>query len=112
MRHTLNLKGQRFPHTHPLTTRHTFFIMSGLDSWEDDPAAQEEGNLQRQTQNLNLNDQPNTFRPGASSFQPGASTFQPGQQYQQYNSYNQQQYGYGQQQGYGGYPKYGQQEFG
>jgi peptide chain release factor subunit 3 len=86
--------------------------MSGLESWEDDPAAQEEGNLQKQTQNLNINDQPNTFRPGASSFQPGASTFQPGQQYQQYTSYNQQQYGYGQQQGYGGYPQYGQQDFG
>jgi hypothetical protein len=28
--------------------------MSGLDSWEDDPAAQEDGNLQRQTQNLNI----------------------------------------------------------
>lgn len=85
--------------------------MSGLDSWEDDPAAQDDGNLQRQTQNLNINDQPNTFRPGASSFQPGAATFQPGQTFQQYNSYNQQQYGYGQAQGYGGYPQYGQQDF-
>src|SRR5271155_2545009 len=98
----------KYPPAHPSTH---LFIMSGLDSWEDDPAAQEEGNLQRQTQNLNINDQPNTFRPGASSFQPGASTFQPGQQFQQYGSYNQQQYGYGQQQGYGGYPQYGQQDF-
>ena len=85
--------------------------MSGLESWEDDPAAQEDANLQRQAQNLNINDQANTFRPGATSFQPGANTFQPGQQYQQHNAYNQQQYGYGQQQGYGGYPQYGQQDF-
>jgi peptide chain release factor subunit 3 len=85
--------------------------MSGLDSWEDDPAAQEDSNLQKQTQNLNINDQVNTFRPGATSFQPGASAFQPGQQFQQYNPYAPQQYGYGQQQGYGGYPQYGQQDF-
>lgn len=85
--------------------------MSGLDSWEDDPAAQEDSNLQKQTQNLNINDQVNTFRPGATSFQPGASTFQPSQQFQQYNPYAQQQYGYGQHQGYGGYPQYGQQDF-
>lgn len=85
--------------------------MSGLDSWEDDPAAQEDNNLQKQTQNLNINDQVNTFRPGATSFQPGASTFQPSQQFQQYNPYAQQQYGYGQHQGYGGYPQYGQQDF-
>jgi peptide chain release factor subunit 3 len=87
------------------------FIMSGLESWEDDPAAQDDSNLQRQAQNLNINDQPNTFRPGANSFQPGASTFQPGQQFQQYNGYSQQQYGYGQQQGYGGYPQYGQPDY-
>lgn len=94
--------------------------MSGLDSWEDDPAAQEDANLQRQAQNLNINDQANTFRPGVSSFQPGgntfqpgASTFQPGQQFQQYNGYNQQQqqqYGYGQQQGYNAYPQYAPQD--
>ena len=85
--------------------------MSGLDSWEDDPAAQDE-NLSRQTQqNLNLNGQGNAFRPNASSFQPGATSFQPGQQYQNYGGYNQ-QYGYGSgQQQYGAYPQYGQQPY-
>ncbi len=84
--------------------------MSGLESWEDDPAAQDES-LSKQTQEtLNLNGQANTFRPGANSFQPGATSFQPGQQYQQYGGYNQ-QYGYGQQQGYGGYPQYSQQGY-
>ena len=44
--------------------------MSGLESWEDDPSAQDE-NLSKQTQeSLNLNGQANTFRPGANSFQP------------------------------------------
>ena len=87
--------------------------MSGLDSWEDDPAAQDE-NLSRQTQqNLNINGQtgrPTTFTPNASTFQPGAQSFQPGQQYQQHGGYSQnQQYGqfYNQQQLYGGaYPQY------
>ena len=83
--------------------------MSGFDSWEEDPAAQDDNNLSRQAQSLNLN-QANTFRPGANSFQPGATTFQPGQQYPQYNGYNEQQYGYGQ--GYGGYQQSGQQDFG
>ncbi len=84
--------------------------MSGLESWEDDPSAQDE-NLSKQAQErLNLNGQANTFRPGANSFQPGAASFQPGQQYQQYGGYNQ-QYGYGQQQGYAGYPQYGQQGY-
>jgi peptide chain release factor subunit 3 len=83
--------------------------MSGLESWEDDPAAQDE-NLSRQTQErLNLNGQANTFRPGANSFQPGAASFQPGQQYQQYGGYNQ-NYGYGQPQGQAGYSQYGQQQ--
>ncbi|OCK75187.1 hypothetical protein K432DRAFT_386346 [Lepidopterella palustris CBS 459.81] len=83
------------------------------DSWE-----QEEEELSRQTQqNLNLNNpQANTFRPGASSFQPGAQSFQPsGQQFYGggYNQpYGQQQQYYNQQQGYGGYPQYGQQNFG
>lgn len=82
--------------------------MSGLDSWEDDPAVRDD-NLARQTQqNLNLNNpQAPTFRPGAASFQPGAASFQPGQPYQQYGGYPQ----YGYQQGYGGgYPQqpYGQ----
>ena len=96
--------------------------MSGLDSWEDDPAAQDE-NLSRQTQqNLNLGGQNgrgnNTFTPTANSFQPGAQPFQPGQQYTQYNQYAQpQSYGQSQyysQQGYGsgGYPQYGQQKYG
>ncbi|OJD14641.1 hypothetical protein AJ78_05038 [Emergomyces pasteurianus Ep9510] len=82
-----------------------------LDSWEDDPAAQDD-NLARQTQqNLNMNSQPqqSAFRPGASSFQPGAAAFQPGQQFQQYGY--QQQYGQGfQQQGYGAHQQqpYGQ----
>ncbi|MCJ1305098.1 translation termination factor GTPase eRF3 [Hypocenomyce scalaris] len=95
--------------------------MSGLDSWEDDPAAQDD-NLSRQTQqSLKLNGQSGratTFTPGANAFQPGAQSFQPGQQYQQYGGYNQQQYGQyhnqqqqGQQQ-YGGYPQYGQQGYG
>jgi peptide chain release factor subunit 3 len=84
--------------------------MSGLDSWEDDPSAQDD-NLSKQTQeSLNLNGQANTFRPGANSFQPGATSFQPGQPYQQYGACNQ-QYGYGQQQGYAGYPQYGQQGY-
>ncbi|KAI9732811.1 MAG: translation termination factor GTPase eRF3 [Cirrosporium novae-zelandiae] len=81
--------------------------MSQLNSWEDDPAAQEE-DLSQQAQNLNLNAGASTFRPGASSFQPGAQSFQPSQQYQQYGGYNQ-QYGqyYNNQQGY---PQYGQQQ--
>ena len=88
-----------------------------LDSWEDDPAAQDD-NLSQQARNLNLNQQSsfrpgqNSFQPGANSFQPGAANFQPGQQFQPQAGY-QQQYGYGQQQGYnGGYPQYGQQNFG
>lgn len=94
--------------------------MSGLDSWEDDPAAQDD-NLSRQAQqNLNIgtsNGRTTNFTPTANSFQPGAQSFQPGQQYQQYGQYNQQppQYGqyYGQQQQYGGgYPQYGQQDYG
>ncbi|KAK2754273.1 translation termination factor GTPase eRF3 [Arachnomyces sp. PD_36] len=85
--------------------------MSGLDSWEDDPAAQDD-NLSRQTQqSLNLNNpQAGTFRPGASSFQPGASSFQPGQQFQPQGGFPQYGQQYGQQQGYGGYPQYNQQQ--
>jgi hypothetical protein len=98
--------------------------MSHLNSWEDDPAAQEE-NLSRQTQQMNLNNaaQANSFRPGAtftpgaSTFTPGAQTFQPGQQYPQYGGgYDQSQYqqyqnqgqGYGQQPQYSGQQAYGQ----
>ncbi|KAI9702807.1 MAG: translation termination factor GTPase eRF3 [Candelina mexicana] len=89
--------------------------MSDLNSWEDDPAAQDE-NLSRQTQqNLNLNNpQSNSFRPAVNSFQPGAQSFQPGQQFQQYGGYDQSHYNqyYNQQQGYGGYPQYNQHGYG
>ncbi|APA08562.1 hypothetical protein SS1G_02272 [Sclerotinia sclerotiorum 1980 UF-70] len=92
--------------------------MSDLNSWEDDPAAQEDNNLSQQTQrmNLNANPQARSFQPGANSFQPGAQSFQPGQQYQQYgggyDQYGQQQgYAQYQNQGYGGYPQYGQQGY-
>lgn len=71
--------------------------MSDLNSWEDDPAAQDD-NLSRQTQRINLNNNNNnpanaqTFRPGAASFQPTAHSFQPGQQaYGGFNQYQQQQ---------------------
>lgn len=85
--------------------------MSDLkDSWEDDPAAQDD-NLARQTQqqmNIGAGAGAGGFRPGAANFQPSAPTFQPSgfagpgfvPQYQQ-------QY-YGGQQGY--YPQYGQQQ--
>ncbi|KAI0467544.1 hypothetical protein F4859DRAFT_506701 [Xylaria cf. heliscus] len=93
--------------------------MSDLNSWEDDPAAQDD-NLSRQTQQMNLNNNNNnsnraaaaaapTFRPGAASFQPTAHSFQPGQQsYAGYNQFQQPQQAY-----YGGpnanyYPQYGQ----
>ncbi|KAH0440208.1 eukaryotic peptide chain release factor gtp-binding subunit [Colletotrichum camelliae] len=85
--------------------------MSNLNSWEDDPAAQDD-NLSRQAQQqLNLNQhnpQAGSFRPGASSFTPGAQSFQPGQQYGGYAPQYQQYYG----QGYGGagYPQYGGQQ--
>ena len=93
--------------------------MSGLDSWEDDPAAQDE-NLAHQTQNnLNINGQQgrgSNFTPNAQTFQPGAPSFQPGQQFQQYGGYDPlQQHGqyYNQQQPqYGGqYQQYGQQGY-
>ncbi|KAK1764561.1 P-loop containing nucleoside triphosphate hydrolase protein [Phialemonium atrogriseum] len=57
--------------------------MSNLNSWEDDPAAQEE-NLAQRTQQMNIgnNQYPQgSFRPAAASFQPAAQTFQPGQVY-------------------------------
>ncbi|KAI6708261.1 hypothetical protein PZA11_000383 [Diplocarpon coronariae] len=97
--------------------------MSDLNSWEDDPAAQED--LSRQAQQLNLNNPPQqpqrgggSFRPGANTFQPGAQSFQPGQSFQPYGAYDQSgyqsqaynQYNQGGQQGYGGgYPQYGHQ---
>ena len=99
---------QKFP---SLDTRQC--RMSGLDSWEDDPAAQDE-NLSKQTQqNLNLNGQARSFQPNAQSFQPNAQSFQPGQQYQQYGGGGYNQYGqYYQQQPYGGnYAQYGQQGY-
>ncbi|KAI0377703.1 hypothetical protein F5Y04DRAFT_263505 [Hypomontagnella monticulosa] len=86
--------------------------MADLNSWEDDPAAQDD-NLSRQTQQMNLNNQPQnpaapSFRPGAASFQPGAPSFQPGQGYGGGFMPNYQQQGY-----YGGgqnfYPQYGAQ---
>jgi len=93
--------------------------MSGLDSWEDDPAAQDDNLSQQTQQNLNINPQNgrgNTFTPQANTFQPGAQSFQPGQPYQQHGDYDQsQQYGqyYNQQQQYSGaYPQYGQQNYG
>ncbi|KAI9877110.1 MAG: translation termination factor GTPase eRF3 [Pleopsidium flavum] len=88
--------------------------MSDLNSWEDDPAAQDEHLSQQAQQGLNLNGRGNTFQPGATSFQPGAQSFQPGQHFQQYGGYDQSQYGqyYNQQQGYRGYPQYGQQGYG
>ena len=93
--------------------------MSGLDSWEDDPAAQDD-NLSRQTQQqLNMGPRGaarGNFSAGAASFQPGAPSFQPGQNLQQYGGFSQpQQYGqyYGQQpqQPSSQYPQYGHQNF-
>ncbi|KAI0019144.1 hypothetical protein F4780DRAFT_459366 [Xylariomycetidae sp. FL0641] len=81
--------------------------MSDLNSWEDDPAAQDD-NLSRQAQQMNLNNQPQGqggFRPGVASFQPGAASFTPGQAYGGgYGQYQQGYYG-----GQGFYPQYGQQ---
>ena len=95
--------------------------MSGLDSWEDDPAAQDESLSRQAQQNLNIgaqNARGSNFTPTANSFQPGAQPFQPGQPYSQLNQYSQQSQLYGQnqyypQQGYGGggYPQYGQQNY-
>lgn len=92
--------------------------MSGLESWEDDPAVQDDNISRQMQQNLNINGQagrPTGFTPNANTFQPGAQSFQPGQQYPQHGGYSQQQqYGqfYNQQQQYGGaYPQYGQQSY-
>lgn len=85
--------------------------MSNLNSWEDDPAAQEE-NLAQQAQQLNLGNQGQAqqgFRPGAATFSPGAAAFQPGQAYGGGYGMPQYQQGYyGAQQGY--YPQYGGQQ--
>ncbi|KKO98392.1 hypothetical protein THAR02_09500 [Trichoderma harzianum] len=85
--------------------------MSNLNSWEDDPAAQDENLAQQAQQQLNMNPAAGGFRPGAASFQPTAQTFQPGQGFGggYAQQYQQQQY-YGQQQGY--YPQYGGQQQG
>lgn len=84
--------------------------MADLNSWEDDPAAQDD-NLSRQTQQLNLGGggqqqqgQGGSFRPGAASFQPGAASFQPGQPYGYMPQYQPPQQYYG---GQGYYPQYG-----
>lgn len=87
--------------------------MSNLNSWEEDPAAQEE-NLAQQTQQMNLGNnqgqgQP-AFRPGASTFTPGAASFTPGQAYGGGYGMPQYQQGYyGNQQGY--YSQYGGQQY-
>ncbi|KAG5982431.1 translation termination factor GTPase eRF3 [Claviceps digitariae] len=81
--------------------------MSNLNSWEDDPSAQDENLSRRAQQQLNVNPGQQAqggFRPNVASFQPTAQTFQPGQAYGGGfpNQYQQQQY---YQQGY--YPQYG-----
>jgi peptide chain release factor subunit 3 len=88
--------------------------MATPNSWEDDPAAQDENLAQQAQQQLNMNNPAPAqggFRPGIASFQPGAASFQPGQayggyapQYQQQQQQQQQYY----QQGY--YPQYGAQQ--
>ena len=89
--------------------------MSHLNSWEDDPAAQDE-NLARQAQQLNMNQQGQAQQGGfranaaAASFQPTANAFQPGQfggYPQQYQQYYQQGY-YPQYGGQQGFDQYGQ----
>ncbi|KAM0439972.1 hypothetical protein ACHAPT_001072 [Fusarium lateritium] len=82
--------------------------MATPNSWEDDPAAQDENLAQQAQQQLNVNPAPaqGGFRPNVASFQPTAQTFQPGQGYGGYApQYQQQQY---YQQGY--YPQYGAQQ--
>lgn len=100
--------------------------MSAPDSWEDDPAAQDDNLSKKAQQQMNLGGQvqARTFQPGATSFQPGAQSFQPGQSYQGsgFNQYRdqqyqgqqqqQQQYGGQQQQHGGNYSQYGQQSHG
>ena len=96
--------------------------MSALDSWEDDPAAEDENISRQAQQNLNIraqNGRGHNFTPTANSFQPGAQPFQPGQPYSQPNQYSQPPQQYHQNQQYshpgyggGGYPQYGQQNYG
>ncbi|KAF7559086.1 hypothetical protein G7046_g5080 [Stylonectria norvegica] len=86
-------------------------VMSDLNSWEDDPSAQDDNLARQAQQQLNFNPQnpaqgPAGFRANVNSFQPGAPTFQPGQFGGGVPQYQQQQY---YQQGY--YPPYaGQQQ--
>ena len=79
--------------------------MATPNSWEDDPAAQDENLAQQAQQQLNVNNPAPAqggFRPNVASFQPTAQSFQPGQGYGGYApQYQQQQY---YQQGY--YPQY------
>ncbi|KAL2021285.1 hypothetical protein VTK56DRAFT_7364 [Thermocarpiscus australiensis] len=79
------------------------------DSWEDDPAAQDESLARQTQQQMNIGGQQTQggFRPGAAAFQPTAQTFQPGQAYggPGYMPYQQQYYG-----GQGYYPQYGGQQ--
>ncbi|CAM1501846.1 Fc.00g038300.m01.CDS01 [Cosmosporella sp. VM-42] len=84
--------------------------MSDLNSWEDDPAAQDENLARQAQQQLHMNPQnpqaQGSFRPNVASFEPTAQTFQPGQFGGGYASQYQQQQYY--QQGY--YPQYGAQQ--
>ncbi|EPE05015.1 eukaryotic peptide chain release factor gtp-binding subunit [Ophiostoma piceae UAMH 11346] len=94
--------------------------MSHLNSWEDDPSAQDE-NLARQAQQMNLGGGRGGGAPGggrggfhaaASTFTPGAATFNPGQPYgsgfvPQYQPQQQQQQYYNQ--NYNGYQQQPQQ---
>ncbi|GAB0136912.1 translation termination factor GTPase eRF3 [Epichloe bromicola] len=85
--------------------------MSNLNSWEDDPSAQDENLSRRAQQQLDVNPGQQAhggFRPNVASFQPNAQTFQPRQGFgggfpTQYQQQQQQQQYY--QQGY--YPQYG-----
>ncbi|KAK4158364.1 P-loop containing nucleoside triphosphate hydrolase protein [Chaetomidium leptoderma] len=85
------------------------------DSWEDDPAAQDE-NLARQAQqqlHMGLQQAQGGFRAGAAAFHPTAQTFQPGQAFGGggggFGQFQQPHYG-----GQGYQPQYGggQQAFG
>lgn len=85
--------------------------MANLNSWDDDPAAQDDSLSRQAEQQLNVNSQTPTqgqggFRPNVASFQPAAQSFQPSQGYGAgfMPQYQQQYY----QQGY--YPQYGQQQ--
>ena len=113
--------------------------MSHLNSWEDDPSAQDE-NLARQAQQMNLGGgrggaaprggRGGGFHAAASTFTPGAATFNPGQPYgsgfvpqyqpqqqqqqqqQYYNQNNQNYSGYQQQQPQQGFDQYANQGYG